>query len=77
MIKNLKFTITSILSVIILLILASVFTIGFLTILGIFFITRIYKKIKFKNNKNMGSNKNETKDKKEIIDIDEDKYKID
>jgi len=77
MIKNLKFTITSILSVIILLILASVFTIGFLTILGIFFITRIYKKIKFKNNKNMGSNKNETTDKKEIIDIDEDKYKID
>tara|TARA_Y100001970_G_C14143953_1_gene808766 strand:+ start:390 stop:623 length:234 start_codon:yes stop_codon:yes gene_type:complete len=77
MIKNLKFTITSILSVIILLILASVFTIGFLTILGIFFITRIYKKIKFKNNKNMGSNKNETTEKKEIIDIDEDKYKID
>lgn len=77
MIKNLKFTITSILTVIILLILASVFTIGFLTILGIFFITRIYKKIKFKNNKNMGSNKNETTEKKEIIDIDEDKYKID
>ena len=77
MIKNLKFTITSILSVIILLILASVFTIGFLTILGIFFITRIYKKIKFKNNKSMGSNKNETTEKKEIIDIDEDKYKID
>tara|TARA_B100000676_G_scaffold27110_2_gene24932 strand:+ start:76 stop:309 length:234 start_codon:yes stop_codon:yes gene_type:complete len=77
MIKNLKFTITSILSVIILLILASVFTIGFLTILGIFFITRIYKKIKFKNNKNMGSNKNENTEKKEIIDIDEDKYKID
>tara|TARA_B100001057_G_C22756450_1_gene913990 strand:+ start:320 stop:553 length:234 start_codon:yes stop_codon:yes gene_type:complete len=77
MIKNLKFTITSILSVIILLILASVFTIGFLTILGIFFVTRIYKKIKFKNNRNMDSNKNETKDKKEIIDIDEDKYKID
>jgi len=77
MIKNLKFTITSILTVIILLILASVFTIGFLTILGIFFITRIYKKIKFKNNKNMGSNKNENTEKKEIIDIDEDKYKID
>tara|TARA_Y100001936_G_C15976997_1_gene614324 strand:+ start:75 stop:308 length:234 start_codon:yes stop_codon:yes gene_type:complete len=77
MIKNLKFTITSILSVIILLILASVFTIGFLTILGIFFITRIYKKINFKNNKNMGSNKNENTEKKEIIDIDEDKYKID
>ncbi len=77
MIKNLKFTITSILSVIILLILASVFTIGFLTILGIFFITRIYKKIKFKNNRNMHPNKNETKDEKEIIDIDEDKYKID
>jgi len=77
MIKNLKFTITSILSVIILLILASVFTIGFLTILGIFFITRIYKKIKFKNNKNMSSNKNENTEKKEIIDIDEDKYKID
>ena len=41
MIKNIKFTLTSIISIIILIALAFIFTAGFLAILGIFFLTRI------------------------------------
>ena len=38
MIKNIKFTLTSIISIVILIALAFIFTAGFLAILGIFFL---------------------------------------
>lgn len=77
MIKNIKFTLTSIISIIILVALAFIFTAGFLAILGIFFLTRIYKKI-IGNKKNKNINNSSSKDKNDkIVDVDKDEYKID
>tara|TARA_B100000073_G_C23591329_1_gene516452 strand:- start:219 stop:458 length:240 start_codon:yes stop_codon:yes gene_type:complete len=79
MIKNFKFTLTSIVSIIILLALAFVFMTGFIAILGIFFLTRLYKKFKPKSSKNdeftTSSKTNTSKDK--VVDVDSDEYKID
>tara|TARA_Y100000816_G_C25679355_1_gene359751 strand:- start:168 stop:401 length:234 start_codon:yes stop_codon:yes gene_type:complete len=77
MIKNIKFTLTSIISIIILVALAFIFTAGFLAILGIFFLTRIYKKI-IGNKKDKNINNSSSKDKNDkIVDVDKDEYKID
>ena len=77
MIKNIKFTLTSIISIIILVALAFIFTAGFLAILGIFFLTRIYKKI-ISNKKDKNINNSSSKDKNDkIVDVDKDEYKID
>ncbi|NSW73491.1 hypothetical protein CL660_001635 [bacterium] len=77
MIKNIKFTLTSIISIIILVALAFIFTAGFLAILGIFFLTRIYKKITG-NKKDKNINNSSSKDKNDkIVDVDKDEYKID
>ena len=77
MIKKIKFTLTSIISIIILIALAFIFTAGFLAILGIFFLTRIYKKIT-SNKKNKNSNIPASKDKSDkVVDVDKDEYKID
>ena len=77
MIKNIKFTLTSIISIIILITLAFIFTAGFLAILVIFFLTRIYKKIvnnkKDKNN-NISSSENKSD---KVVEVDKDEYKID
>jgi hypothetical protein len=52
---------------------------GFIAILGIFFLTRLYKKFKPKSSKNdeftTSSKTNTSKDK--VVDVDSDEYKID
>jgi len=77
MIKNIKFTLTSIISIIILIALAFIFTAGFLAILGIFFLTRIYKKI-VSNKKDKNNNISSSEDKNDkVVEVDKDEYKID
>ncbi len=73
--KNIKITASSILSVLILLGLMFFFSIGFGIILIIFFITKLYgmffKKKKESNTESKGDIQGD------VIDVDEDDYKID
>jgi len=73
MIRNVRFAISSILSVVILISLIFFFGTAFAIILLIYFLARIYKKLTF-------NKKNEIQDddheKKETIDVDDDNYKI-
>ena len=72
MIKNIKFTLTSIISIVILIALAFIFTAGFLAILGIFFLTRIYKKI-VSNKKDKNNNISSSEDKSDkVVEVDKD-----
>tara|TARA_B100000073_G_C23365946_1_gene424845 strand:+ start:222 stop:449 length:228 start_codon:yes stop_codon:yes gene_type:complete len=75
MMKNIKITASSILSVLILLGLMFFFSIGFGIILIIFFITKLYgmffKKKKESNTESKGDIQGD------VIDVDEDDYKID
>ncbi len=84
---NLRTVLTSIVSIAVLVTLAFLFTTGFLLILGIFFLTRLYRKFSISSqNKRKDSNAKETStftdlnnsstDKK-VVDIDKDKYKVD
>lgn len=84
---NLRTVLTSIVSIAVLVTLAFLFTTGFLLILGIFFLTRLYRKFSIlSQNKRKNSDVKETStftdlnnsaiDKK-VVDIDKDKYKVD
>ncbi len=67
MIKNLKLTISSVLSAVILVALFIVFGIGFGVLLLIYFLFRTYRKLVVKKNRQVED---------EIIDVDDDNYKI-
>ena len=67
MIKNLKLTISSVLSAVILVALFIVFGIGFGVLLLIYFLFRTYRKLVVKKNRQVDD---------EIIDVDDDNYKI-
>ena len=84
---NLRTILTSIVSIAVLATLAFLFTTGFLLILGIFFLTRLYRKFSISSqDKRKDNNAKETStftdlnnsaiDKK-VVDIDKDKYKVD
>ncbi len=67
MMKNLKLTISSVLSAVILVALFIVFGIGFGVLLLIYFLFRTYRKLVVKKNRQVDD---------EIIDVDDDNYKI-
>ncbi len=70
MMRNVKITTSSILSILIIVGLVFIFGLGFLIVLGIFFITKLYSFF-FKNKKQDTSYKSESKDDDDsnIIDI--------
>ncbi len=84
---NLRTVLTSIVSIAVLVTLAFLFTTGFLLILGIFFLTRLYRKFSITSqNKRKDGNAKETSAftdqnnssiDKQVVDIDKDKYKVD
>ena len=78
MMRNIKITTSSILSIIIIVGLVFVFGSIFLIILAIFFLTKIYS-IFFKKKKVDTSNGSNLKNESEadIVDVDKDDYKID
>ncbi len=65
--KNLKLTISSVLSAVILVALFIVFGIGFGVLLLMYFLFRTYRKLVVKKNRQVDD---------EIIDVDDDNYKI-
>jgi cell division septal protein FtsQ len=67
MMKNLKLTISSVLSAVILVALFIVFGIGFGVLLLMYFLFRTYRKLVVKKNRQVDD---------EIIDVDDDNYKI-
>jgi len=73
MIKNVKLTVSSILSTIILVSLIVFFGVTFGVILLIYFLIRIYKKLAFNKKNKIGDGDLE---KKKVIDVDDDNYKI-
>ena len=73
MIKNVKLTIASVLSTIILVALFIVFGIGFGVLLLIYFLFRTYRKLVVKKN---GQVDDDNQEHDEIIDVDDDNYKI-
>lgn len=78
MIKNLKITLTSILSIIIIVALFIFFGLAFGAILLIFFATRMYSKfMKKKDKPNASARTDEPNKKTDIIDVEEDDYKVD
>ena len=72
MIKNVKLTVSSILSTIILVSLIVFFGVTFGVILLIYFLIRIYKKLAFNKKNKIGDGDLE---KKKVIDVDDDNYK--
>jgi len=74
MIKNLKLTISSVLSAVILVALFIVFGIGFGVLLLIYFLFRTYRKLVVKKNRQVDDEIIDADD--EIIDVDDDNYKI-
>jgi predicted ABC-type exoprotein transport system permease subunit len=84
---NLRTILTSIVSIAVLVTLAFLFTTGFLLILGIFFLTRLYRKFSISSqDKRKDNDAKETSSftdlnnpniDKKVVDIDKDKYKVD
>ena len=71
--KHLRLTLSSILSIVILISLTAFFSLAFAGVLLIYFVIRLYKKIKPSKKKTV----EEKKDGQSYIDIDKDDYKID
>jgi cbb3-type cytochrome oxidase subunit 3 len=78
MMRNIKITTSSILSIIIIIGLVFIFGSIFLIILGIFFITKLYNLFfKKKKTDTMQAKKSNTESEADIVDVEKDDYKID